>query len=174
MPDMKSEILKVKETMTLDNLTFDDDDGPTQKLELTNANLYQWITDNPGKSCSEMKAYFQKEEQISTRLAQAVTNGFLAVKKYNGTNVYFRTDKQVMTSEERAVLLRDSLRKYQGEQRASKETGRLKKNKRKDKQDSHPAPSPSPTSEWEVDALVNSLGLKQAKALYEKLKEYFG
>ena len=86
MPDIKSEILKVKQTMqTLDNLEFDDEDGgPKQKLAMTSANLYQWIADNPGKSAADMKPCFEKATQISTRLSQGLKNGFLSAKKHGG------------------------------------------------------------------------------------------
>lgn len=184
MPDLKSELEKVApQLQTLDDLAFDDDntEAPaaapgvappvTKRKHLTSPNLYAFVEANPGLTCAEMKPHFIKNSQLSTRLFQAVKGGFMTRQVSADGYRYFRTDKNPMSEAEKAERLAAYRVKYQGEQRAA---SKARKAVAKAKQASAGNPSPVIAVGGDADAIIDSLGLKQAKALYEELKKYFG
>ena len=189
MPDLKSELEKVApQLQSLDNLAFDDEapaDAPgvapgvtpgvappvTKRRHLTSANLYAFIEANPGLTCGQMRPHFIKNSQLSTRLFQAVKNGFMTREVAAEGYIYFRTDKQPLSEAEKAQRLETYRVKYQGEQRAA---SKARKAVAKAKQTSAGDSAPVIATTWDADTIIDNLGLKQAKALYEELKKYFG
>lgn len=176
MPDLKSELTRVKQSIdSLDNLSFDDDPpSPDEQLPLNTTNLYAWIQAHPGSSVVDMKPHFTNPTQIGTRLSQAFSKGFLTRKTNKaGEYIYFRTDKRVMSGDERIAVMNAARQALKGVARASKQKAR-KTSQAASEQKGSAGTKPVIESDWDVDAIVNKLGLKQAKALYEELKKYFG
>lgn len=174
MPDLKSELAKIKDTVgSLDDLSFDDDE-PSEKLEMTNNNLYAWIAENPGCTATQMKPYFKDEHQLGTRLSQGSTRGFLTRKGYAGEYTYFRTDKHVQTPEEKVAMMNAARLQRKELRSATGKTSQTKAQASAVKQKRVASTNQSAQSDWDADTIIDNLGLKQAKALYEELKKYFG
>lgn len=198
MPDLKSELFKViphmKAEQTLDNLKFDDDDQQTESSQsegsskLTNESLVAYIESHPAATFQAMRVHFPDHTSgLGARLKQLTDRGIFERVTVDGVYHYKRSALPFtpMSTEDRIAAM-NAARLAKGSKPKAPKSRKVKlKTKGKTvtmlvpeavlkKVGTRPA-APAPVkAQWDVDTIIDSLGLKQARALFEELKKYFG
>lgn len=159
MPDLKTELMK------LDNLKFDDDTQtqevivqtthaqPTSMMET----IWEYVKANPANSYREIcEALGQSQSDVSTRLTQMYHSGKLARRSENGLYQWYATGDD-----------------YTKHVRGLKTDTRKSKVAKKVKAAPPRVETKYPTK-YDVNELLSTMSIVEARALYDKLKELFG
>lgn len=163
MPDLKTELMK------LDNLTFDDDaqtqevivqtthEQPTSMMET----IWEYVKANPAKSYKQIcEALGQSQSDVSTRLTQMYHSGKLARRSENGLYHWYVTGD-------------DYTKHVRGLKTDVRKSKVAKKVKVTPKAAAPRVETKYPTK-YDVNELLSTMSIVEARALYDKLKALFG
>ena len=156
MPDLKSELLKVQ---SLNNLKFDDDDQPTtitvaEEKPTQRQAMWEYIRDNPGVSANQVAEHMGI---VGPTTASALQKMFIRgiVDRTSVDGVYHY----------RAAVREYPPRSF---------TGRKRKKKHTAKPVGAPVQS-APVSPLQANSsILDTISVREARALYEELKQLFG
>ena len=194
MPDLKSELFKAMahakakpKEESLDDLKFDDEEStptsqPTDSPDgkLTNASLVAYVESHPACTFTEIQnAFHGYSSGVGARLKQLTDRDIFTRVKRDDVYHYTRSTKPFapMTTEERIKLInaaraaRGTAAKKPKKRKAAPKSITLVRTKKATTRPAAPAPE---KAQWDVDTIISSLGLKQAKALYDELRKFFG
>jgi predicted transcriptional regulator len=130
---------------------------------------FDHVKDNPHQSCKTICAALEKRgyksSSIGSLLTQFVKNG-LCVRDANGnyTAIAYeyspiKVRKQLKAKQAKQVIEKAKATRGQGIAALS----------------AQPTPRVAPVvTAWDADTIINNIGLKQARALYDELKKIFG
>jgi len=170
MPDMRTEMRKVVETW---DMTKTDQQPKEQTIKhipffkvtnnVTRA-TFDYVKNNPRQSCKEICAALEKDGYKSTSvgslLTQFVKNGLCVRDNMNNytalVNEYspIKVRKQPKAKQAKQVIEKAKATRGQGIAALS--------------------PQPIVKTAWDVETVINNIGLKQAHELYRELHTYFG
>lgn len=158
MPDLRTELMK------LENLKFDDDAQPnTQEVIVTTANttsmmyqIWEYVYKHPNSTYRDVcKALNQSQSDISTRLTQMYNAGKVTRHRTDGLYLWSTTSD----SYERKTPKLYKKRKVKSVAKVVKPV---------------PAAKPKSTTKYDVNDLLSTMSIVEARALYDRLKELFG
>lgn len=162
MPDLRTELMK------LENLKFDDDAQPnTQEVIVTQADktnmnhaIWQYIYKNPKSSYREvMKALNYGQSDVSTRLTQMYHAGRFT-RERNDDGLYAWST--ATDSYDRKISKPYKKRKTKPVAKVSNVSKPV------------PAAQPKSITKYDVNDLLSTMSIVEARALYDRLKELFG
>jgi len=177
MPDMKTALSGILSEWELDN---QQQEKQVQKapyvphFKVTNnvtRATFDYVKSNPLQSCKDICVALEKDgyksSSIGSLLTQFVKNG-LCIRDEQGrytaiVNEYspIKVRKQLKAKQAKQVIEKAKATRGQGIAALSPQpTPRV-------------APAPIVTA-WDADTIINNIGLKQARALYDELKKIFG
>ena len=157
MPDLRTELMK------LENLKFDDDVQPnTQEVIVTTENtsmmyqIWEHIYKHPNSTYRDVcKALNQSQSDVSTRLTQMYNAGKVTRHRTDGIYLWSTTSD----SYERKAPKPYKKRKAKLVAKVAKPV---------------PAAPPKSLTKYDVNDLLSTMSIVEARALYDRLKELFG
>jgi hypothetical protein len=178
MPDLKSEMSKVLNEWEQDAQQLQE--KPMQRhlpQQFTPTNnvtqeTFNYVKNNPNKNsaeiCDALEVRGFKKNSVGSLLTQFVKQG----QMLRDHNAQLRTVVSTYTPLK-------STRKFKAE---GKRTNKIVQIKSKPKSagiaalqvDTTPKATPKVSTQWDVDTVINNIGLKQAHALYLELHTFFG
>ena len=159
MPDLRTELMK------LENLKFDDDAQPnTQEVLVTTAlspnvsmmeQIWQYVHQNPNSTYTQvMKGIGEDQSDVSTRLTQLFNAGKLGRSETSPYQWF-----AIHNSYERKAPKPYKKRKVKKEAKVVKQVLTV---------------PPKPLTKYDVNDLLSTMSIVEARALYDRLKELFG
>jgi predicted transcriptional regulator len=160
MPDLRTELMK------LENLKFDDDAQPnTQEVIVTTAidpnvsmmyKIWEHVYKHPNCTYRDVcKALNQSQSDVSTRLTQMYNAGKVTRHRTDGLYLWSTTSDSYVRK------LPKSYKK-----RKVKPVAKVVK--------PIPAAKPKSVTKYDVNDLLSTMSIVEARALYDRLKELFG
>ena len=162
MPDLRTELMK------LENLKFDDDAQPnTQEVLVTTAidptasmmeQIWQYVHQNPNSTYTQvMKGIGEGQSDVSTRLTQMYYAGKLGRSETSPYQWFAVHD----------TYERKSSKPYKKRKvKSAKPVAKVGK--------PVPAAQPKSLTKYDVNDLLSTMSIVEARALYDRLKELFG
>ncbi len=181
MANLQSELQKIAPALTNINFADDEADSVTKPevtvsaegvvFNITRA-AFEYIKANPGRTVAELNAHFGRD--ISARVHAMFRRGQLTrtPDQANGSYRYrVAVDSYSVMSLHEALQLAQKVRRDKIEKRRAKQASQ---DSRRAKAAPQTTPKPAATAVSDVDSVLNSLTVAQARALYTRLKELFG
>jgi hypothetical protein len=172
MPDLKSELMKLP---SLDALKFDDEPETKPEVQVVDAKpmsdrerLWNVLHSNPSSSVRELRAATDGDmENIHAQLRGLEAKGLAVRAEHNGI-LYFTAVGDEYPKFDRSTHMKTML---ESKRIALPKGGRRKKQEAVAK--AKPRPD-SPVAGFDPSALLATLNILQARALYDELKKIFG
>lgn len=164
MPDLKTELMK------LENLKFDDDVQPTEEVMYTTISpnvsimqqVWQYVQQNPNSTYLDViKGVGGTHADISTRLTQLYNAGKLSRNDTKPYTWYTTHDKY-----ERKTHKPYKKRKAKPVAKAQAKAAKVAK--------AVPAAESKLQTKYDVNDLLSTMSIIEARAMYDRLKELFG
>jgi hypothetical protein len=164
MPDIKTAMSGVLDEWELDNQQQEKQVKHIPHFKVSNnvtRATFDFVKNNPHQSCKTICAALEKQgykpSSIGSLLTQFVKNG-LCMRDANGNYT-------TIVNEYTPIKVRKQIKAAQVIQKAKATRG-----------EGIAALSPQPMvkTAWDVETVINNIGLKQAHALYKELGKYFG
>lgn len=161
MPDLRTELMK------LENLKFDDDVQSTEEVVYTTISpnvsmmqqIWQYVQQNPNCSYTEVvKGIGGTRSDVSTRLTQMYNAGKLS---RNNTTPYtwYTTHDTYERKTHKAYKKRKAKPVAKAQAKVAKAV---------------PAAVPKLQTKYDVNDLLSTMSIIEARAMYDRLKELFG
>jgi hypothetical protein len=175
MPDLKSEMSKVLNEWEQDAQQTQEKQVPKQIFTPTNnvtQETFIYVRDNPNKTSSEVC------DALETRGFKRSSVGSLLTQFVKQNQMTRDHNNRLRTSVPRYVPLK-STRQFKAEGKRANKIVQIKSKQPSAgiaalQVDTTPKVAPKVSSQWDADTIINNIGLKQARALYDELKKLFG
>ena len=175
MPDIKTALSGILSEWELDNKQQEKQVKHIPHFKVTNnvtRATFDFVKNNPHQSCKTICAALEKDgykpSSIGSLLTQFVKNG-LCVRDAN-------SNYTAIAHEYTPIKVRKQLKAKQAKQVIEK----AKATRGQGIAALSPQPTPrgatpsTVVTAWDADTIINNIGLKQARALYDELKKIFG
>jgi len=180
MPDLKSEMSKVLNEWEQDAQQTQEKQVPKQIFTPTNnvtQETFIYVRDNPNKTSSEVCDALEvrgfKRSSVGSLLTQFVKQNQMTRDHNN----------RLRTAVPKYVPLK-STRQFKAEGKRANKIVQIKSKQPSagiaalkvdtKTQTTFPVAASNVTAQWDADTIINNIGLKQARALYDELKKLFG
>lgn len=156
MPDLRTELMK------LENLKFDDDVQSTDEVVPTEntsmmAQIWRYVKDHPGCTYVDIiKALGHSQSDVSTRLTQMYNAGKLTRNTSGDRYAWFTVSDKYERKEPKPY-----------KKRKPKSVAKAVK-------PAVPAAAPKLPTKYDVNDLLSTMSIIEARAMYDRLKELFG